>query len=156
LISLIPVGWPVMSGVGVEDGAAGQSLPATIERWLVDLFLLLVFVQFFLAGLAVFRAKPHGTQKLKDSSTFDPHRALGTGLQALALVILIVAIISRKQIWMAAVLFVLMLLQSVWAGVGGSAPAVGGIHVLGGVVILGLAFAMHAESHGRPTPWRSG
>ena len=128
-------------------------MPAKIHKGLVDLFLLLVFVQFYLAGLGVFRAKSHGHQHLLDSSTFDPHRGLGTFLQIVALIILIVAAVGRTQVRESAALFVLMVLQSVWAGIGASAPAVAAIHVVAGLLILGLTFTMHrAGRRAQPAP----
>jgi hypothetical protein len=87
-------------------------------------------------------------QRLSDSSVLDPHRGLGTGLQVIALVILIVALVARRQIRESIALFVLMALQSVWAAGGSSAPFLGGIHVLGGVAILGLTFEMHRRARG--------
>ncbi|MBV9472926.1 MAG: hypothetical protein JO206_08145 [Solirubrobacterales bacterium] len=120
-----------------------QGTAAVIHRGLADLFLAAVAIQFFLAGLGVFRAKSHGSQRLADSSTFDPHRALGTALQVLAVLILIAALAARRQVRLSVVLLVLMILQSVWAGIGGDAPALAALHVLGGLAIAGVAYTLH-------------
>jgi hypothetical protein len=137
---------------GPTAGVGRLPLPAAIHGILVDLFLGLIVVQFFLAGLGVFRAKPHGSQGLAASSTFDPHRALGSALQAVALVILITAIVARRQLKLSAALFVLMVLQSVWAGIGGDAPGIAALHVVGGLAIVVVAYLMHSAAHARPSP----
>jgi hypothetical protein len=129
-------------------------LPAVIQRILVDLFLGLVAVQFFLAGLGVFRAKPHGTQRLATSSTFDPHRALGSALQAVALVILITAIVAHRQLPLSLALFVLMALQSVWTAIGGDAPGIAALHVVGGLAIATVAYLLHSATHARASSSR--
>jgi hypothetical protein len=122
---------------------------ATTHRLLVDLFLAGVVAQFFLAGLAVFSAKPHGSQHFADSSTFDPHRALGNALILVALLIAIAAVIARRHVPQSAVLLGLMILQSAWAAIGSSAPAVAALHVLGAMVIAVLAYTMHRAGHRR-------
>ena len=136
-----------MTGATVEGQAGGRVGAAVIERWLIDLFLFAVVVQFFLAGLGVFRARPDGHQRLAESTVLDPHRALGTGLQGLALIILALAVVARKQVRESVALLVLMILQSVWASAGTSAAVLGGIHVLGGVAIAALAYRMHRTAH---------
>lgn len=134
---------------------ARHGRPAAVKthRLLVDLFLVGVAAQFFLAGLAVFRAKPHGTQRFAASSAFDPHRALGNALVLVALVIVIVAMLAARQTRQSAALFVLMILQSVWTAVGSSAPAIAALHILGAFVIAILAYTMHRTGHPRrPSP----
>src|SRR3954451_567136 len=79
-------------------------------------------LQFFLAGLAVFRAKPHGTDKLFESSSFDAHRVLGYALILVSFALLVLAIVNRDQIRLATLLFLLMLLQYVLAAAGDSIP----------------------------------
>jgi putative flippase GtrA len=118
----------------------------------VDLFLLGVVVQFFLAGLGVFRAKSHGGERLADSSTFDPHRSLGSALQVLALLILITALVSRRNMGLSVSLLVLMILQSVWTGIGSSAPAIAALHVVGALAIAVVAFQLHRSNHAPSAP----
>lgn len=119
--------------------------PAAVkaQRLLVDLFLLAVAAQFFLAGLGVWRAKPDRTDRFAASSTFDPHRALGNALGLVALLILIAAVISARQRRESAALFLLTILQSAWTAIGSSAPAIAALHVLSAFVIAILAYTMH-------------
>ena len=104
-----------------------------IYRYLTAIFIADVLLQFFLAGAGVFSAGP-GTEA-RDSSAFDPHRANGSVVMLLALLLLIAALAARNGRWKwALALFVLTLLQPVLAMAG----AAGGLHVLGAVAILGL------------------
>ncbi|HEX5194045.1 MAG TPA: DUF6220 domain-containing protein [Solirubrobacteraceae bacterium] len=108
--------------------------------------LLGVAAQFFLAGVAIFRAKPHGTQRFAASSSFDAHRTLGNALIFVALLILIAAMLASRQRRRSAALFVLMTLQSAWTAIGSSAPAIAALHVLGAFAIAILAYVVHRES----------
>lgn len=139
-----------MAEAAAAHARRGRPAAVKTHRLLVDLFLVGVAAQFFLAGLAVFRAKAHGTQRFADSSTFDPHRTLGNALVFVAVVIVIVAVLAARQMRQSAALFVLMILQSAWTAVGSSAPAIAALHVVGAFVIAILAYAMHraARSHG--------
>lgn len=127
----------------------GRPEVITAHRLLVDAFLVGVAVQFFLAGLGVFRAKPAGTQRLAASSAFDPHRTLGNALIFLAVVILVLAVWAARQLRPSAALCALTILQSAWAKVGGSAPAVAALHVLGAFAIAILAYSMHRSGRAR-------
>jgi hypothetical protein len=101
--------------------------------------LLGATLQFFLAGLAVFRAKPHDGDKLFKSSAFDVHRVLGDALILVTFAILVLAIVNREQIRLAAVLFALMVLQYILAGAGESVAALGALHPVNGVAILAIS-----------------
>jgi hypothetical protein len=127
----------------------GDGRPGAVKahRLLVDLFLVAVAAQFFLAGLGVFRAKPHGTQHLAASSAFDPHRALGNALIFLAVLILVIAVWAPRQLRQSAALCALTILQSAWAAIGSSAPAAAALHVLGAFAIAILAYTMHRVGH---------
>ena len=114
--------------------------PARRVHWLLcQLFLLLVLVQFFLGGLGVFRAKPHGHDKLFESSTFDAHRAVGDVTQLVALLILIAALFARERVRLSIVLFVLAILQGILANSGGDAPILGALHPVNGLALLAIA-----------------
>jgi hypothetical protein len=93
-------------------------------------------LQFFLAGLAVFRAKPHGTDKLFESSSFDAHRVVGYALILVSFALLVLAIVNRDQVRLALLLFLLMLLQYALAAAGDTIPALGALHPVNGVAIL--------------------
>jgi hypothetical protein len=124
---------------------------------LSQLFLGLALVQFFLAGLGVFRAKPHGSDKLFESSTFDPHRIVGDVTQVVALLILIAAFVgARDRIRLSAVLFVLAVLQGILANVGGDAPIVGALHPVNGLVLLAVAHFLTRPAREAEAPAAAG
>jgi hypothetical protein len=102
-----------------------------IYRYRTALFIIDVLLQFFLAGAGVFSAGP-GTAA-RESSTLDPHRANGTLVMLLALLLLIAALVTRNGRWKWALpLLVLTALQPVLAIAG----AAGGLHVLNAAAIL--------------------
>jgi hypothetical protein len=113
-------------------------------RYLLTLFLVGVAVQFFLAGLGVFKAQhatDHGT--VGDSqfaSYFDPHRANGNALLLLGVLVFLAALIGRtgrRRVLPALALPILVELQFVFANSGPSWFRA--IHVLNALVIAGLA-----------------
>ena len=108
------------------------------QRILVHVFLGLVAVQFFLAGLGVFRNNPDPNKKIVESSTFDPHRILGDVLILVSLVILVLALVTRHALQLSVTLFVLMVIQNVLAGVGEDTPVLGALHALNALVIVGV------------------
>jgi Family of unknown function (DUF6220) len=103
-----------------------------VYRYLIVVLAADIIVQFFLAGAGVFRAEGG---KARHSNAFDAHRANGSLIQALALLLLISAIAARHGRWKAALaLFVLSIVQGFLAIAGWA----GGLHPLGGLAILGL------------------
>jgi hypothetical protein len=111
-----------------------MSTARIIYRYLTAIVLADVLLQFFLAGAGVFSAGP-GTAA-RESTALDPHRANGSLVMLLALLLLIAALAARNGRWKLVLpLFLLTLLQPVLAIAG----AAGGLHVLGAVAILGLA-----------------
>lgn len=109
------------------------------QRILIHLFLGLVAVQFFLAGLGVFRNNPEPAKKIVESSTFDAHRILGDVLTLLALVILVLAFVTRRGLRLCVALLVLMVIQNLLAGLGEDTPVLGGLHGLNALVIVAVA-----------------
>jgi hypothetical protein len=115
-----------------------------IFRWLLTIFIVGVAVQFFLAGLGVFKAQ-HGTDKgtVGDSqfaSYFDPHRALGNVLLIVGVLVFLAALVAKvgaPRIYLMLALPVLVALQSVFANTGPSWFRA--LHVLNAFVIAGLA-----------------
>jgi len=128
------------------DPRAVPPAAMTLQRWLIDLFLFGVAVQFFLAGVGVFATTKHPARRLADASAFDAHRTVGNILILVSVVILGSGIAARRQVPAALVLLLLTGLQSAWAHAGPDAPAVGAIHVLGAFAITILAFTMHRSS----------
>lgn len=110
-------------------------------RFLIAIFAAATVVEVFLAGFGVFRTDPDGQHKKFDTA-FDPHGALGFFLQVGALLLLIVALIAwreKRLIGFSALLFVLMVLQTVFAGLGEDHPWVGGLHPINGFIIVGMS-----------------
>jgi hypothetical protein len=126
------------------------------QRVLGWIVLLGAALQFFLAGLAVFRAKPHGSDKLFESSAFDAHRVVGDALILASFAILVLAIVNREQVRIAGALFVLMLVQFGLAAAGDSIAALGALHPVNGLLVLGLAHLLARGPGGRERPGRRG
>jgi hypothetical protein len=110
----------------------------SVQRTLVHAFLGLAALQFFLAGLGVFRNNPDPGKKIIESSTFDPHRIVGDIASLVAILILVMALITRRQIQLASALFVLMIIQNLLAGLGEDTPVFGALHALNGVLLLAI------------------
>lgn len=120
---------------------ASASAPATgvarAHRVLALVVMAGGVLQFLLAGYAVFAA-----------SSFDTHAAVGTVLTVVALIVLILAFAGRREaVPASALLFGLFVLQNVLGAVGDSAPALGALHAVNGLAILGAAMLAAA---GRP------
>jgi hypothetical protein len=110
---------------------------ARAHRVLALLFVAGGVIQFILAGYAAF-----------GGSDWDPHAALGTALTVVALIVLILAVVGRRAaLQSSAILFGLMILQNILGAVGDDAPALGALHPLNGLIILGAAVSAAA---GRP------
>ncbi|HEX7083841.1 MAG TPA: DUF6220 domain-containing protein [Gaiellaceae bacterium] len=114
-------------------------------RYVVSIFLVGVVVQFFLAGLGVFRAQRQSdagtavTDKLFGSD-FDPHVALGNTLLIVGVVAFLCAAgakLGRRWVSTALALPVLVALQSVFANAG-PAPF-RALHPVNAILILGVA-----------------
>ncbi len=94
-------------------------------------------VQFLLAGYAAF-----------GGSSYDTHAGVGTLITVVALIVLILAFVGRREaVPASALLFGLLVLQSILGAAGDSAPALGALHPVNGLLILGAAMAAAA---GRP------
>lgn len=101
---------------------------ARAHRGLALLFLALVVVQFFLAGLGAFGAE-----------SYSAHRGLGDALGLLGLVLLILAAVGRREALQAsAVLFVLLIVQAILGGAGDDVGVLGGLHPVNALAILGV------------------
>ena len=120
------------------SASAPSSGVARAHRALALLFLAVAaLVQFFLAGLAAFG---HGD--------WDVHTAIGSLLTLVALVVLVLAFVGRREALQASVvLFVLMIVQSILGAAGEDVSVLGALHPVNGVLILGAAMLAAA---GRP------
>jgi hypothetical protein len=94
-------------------------------------------LQFLLAGYAAF-----------GGSSYDAHAGIGTLITVIALIVLILAFVGRREaVPASALLFGLMVLQNIFGAVGRDAPVLGALHPVNGLLILGAAMAAAA---GRP------
>ncbi len=98
------------------------------------LFLGLVAVQFFLAGIGIFGA-----------GSFDAHVINGTLLLVVALALSIVAAVTRMgraAVTMSAVLLVATFLQGALPAMREDAPVVAALHPLTALVLVVLGYAL--------------
>ncbi len=125
---------------------------AWIYRFLITLFTAAVVVEFFLAGLGVFRAMPGEHTPVSHetfSGKFDVHAALGgflIGGSLLLLILILVAWTSPRWIGETLALAVLTLVQMFLARAGEDAPVAGAFHVINAVLILGLSVSLTARA----------
>ena len=122
----------------------GPLLP--VYRVVLAVFLLAGAVQIFLAGFGVW------------GGGFEAHRILGFTMAGIAVVVLVLALVSRAGTRDVVLAVVLVLLaggaQSLLAEAGGSGAFWGGLHALDGLAILGIAGFLHGAAirRGRVTP----
>lgn len=115
-----------------------MSTVAKVHQGLGFLFLLGATIMFFLAGTGVF------------GEGFDPHVDLGRGLQVVALILVVLAAVGRREALVPSIaLLVLMVIQGVLANVGEDVSFIGGLHPLNGLLILLVA---HNTARGIPLP----
>jgi hypothetical protein len=121
----------------------GPLLP--VYRGLLALFLLAGAAQIFLAGFGVW------------GHDFTAHRILGFTMAGLAVVVLVLALVTRAGTRDVVLALVLVLLaggaQSLLAEAGGDGAFWGGLHALDGLAILGIAGFLHGAAirRGRTT-----
>jgi hypothetical protein len=111
----------------------------SVHRVVLSVFTLGVIVQFFLAGLGVFRVQ-HGASDARFDHVFGPHRALGNVLFIVGLLVLVAAIVARlgrTRVLISLVLPLLVFVQSILAN--GGPSWVRALHPVVAVVILALA-----------------
>jgi len=96
-------------------------------------------MQIFLAGLGVFRS----------AETFATHRDFGYMLELLPLVLLalgLVAGLGRRMALLAAAIFGLFLLQSVFVNLRETAPEIAALHPVNGFLITLLAIVLARDA----------
>lgn len=123
---------------GTHEGSSGGAGRWRLLQVTAPLFFVAGIVQIFLGGYGVFAAK---SEPLSSTAHLDAHRTLGNILAALAVLVLIGAILtrSRKYIIGGVVLLVLTGVMGVLASNATSHPALGGLHVVFALVIVGAA-----------------
>jgi Mn2+/Fe2+ NRAMP family transporter len=122
-----------------------------VYRYLIGLYVVAIVVLIFLAGEGIFG--DHAT-KIADAKSLDPHRALGSLLGLVAVVLFLLALaarVNRSTVIRTLILAVLALVaQPALAGGGENNKWVGGFHVIDGIIILGLSAQLAYEAHRRP------
>jgi peptidoglycan/LPS O-acetylase OafA/YrhL len=120
-----------------QERSAPAAGLARFHRGLALFFLAGAVVQFVIAGYSSF-----------GGTDWEPHRIWGSVLGLIALVLLVLAFVGRREaLQPSAVLFGLTILQSILGVAGAEAPAVGALHPLNGLLILAVAMLVAA---GRP------
>ncbi len=114
----------------------------TVFRYAAIVTVVVIVVQFFLAGLGAFHAV-HSGVAAKDTDAYNPHKIVGDVIALLSLVLLVLAIVGRlggRLIGMTVVLLVLAgPIQPLLAGAGEDSGAIwGALHAFVGALILGL------------------
>ena len=111
-----------------------------VYRYLIGLYVVALVLLIYLAGEGIFGE--HAT-KIADAKSLDPHRGLGSLLGLVAVVLFLLALaarVNRSTVLRTLVLALLALVaQPALAGGGESNKWVGGLHVIDGVAIFGLA-----------------
>jgi mannose/fructose/N-acetylgalactosamine-specific phosphotransferase system component IID len=110
---------------------------------LVWLVLVMLPVQFFLAGYGAFAFK-HGTTTTRDND-WTAHAAFGSIIGLVVILVLISGLLSRlprQQTGMTVGLFVLMIVQIVLAGIGDSVSWIGALHPVNALLITGLTMSL--------------
>jgi Family of unknown function (DUF6220) len=132
---------------GVQKGAYA------VYRYLIALFASACVVQIFLAGRGVFGV--HGSAKLDDQKSFDPHRALGEIIGLVAILMLLCALVVWRNRALIGYTFALAFMSEILqhALALPKHPWIAGFHALDGIAILGLAawLAHRAWRGGTPT-----
>lgn len=115
-----------------------MSTVAKVHQGLGFLFLLGATIMFFLAGTGAF------------GEGFDAHVDLGRGLQVVALLLVVLAAVGRREALIPSIaLLVLIVIQGVLAAVGEDVSFIGGLHPVNGLLILVVA---HNVARGIPLP----
>jgi hypothetical membrane protein len=111
-----------------------------VYGYVAAFFVLGVLAQVFLAGVGIFG---NNAIKVANATSLNPHRAWGTVLMVISLILLILALVawaSRATVIGTFVLALLVIVaQSGLASAGESNKWLGGLHALDGMVILLLS-----------------
>lgn len=127
-----------------------------VWRVLVALIAAACVVQIFLAGRGAFGI--HGSAKLDDQKSFDPHRALGEIIGLLAVLAFLAALVAWRNKRLIGITFALAVMAEVLQHLFAlpKHPWVAGLHALDGVAILALsAWLAHEAWRGSSAAGRS-
>jgi hypothetical protein len=111
-----------------------------VYGYLAAFFVLGVLIQVYLAGIGIFGIN---SAKVANATSLNPHRAWGTVLMVLSLILLILALVAwvsrATVIWTFVLALLVIVAQSGLAAAGESNKWIGGLHALDGMVILLLS-----------------
>ena len=116
-----------------------RSVARTVHLVVAWLLVVGLVTQIFLAGLGVF----------KDPTSFATHRDFGYMLELLPILLLVLGLVAglgRRAALLAAGIFGLFLLQSVFVGLRTSAPDVAALHPVNGFLITLLAIILARDA----------
>lgn len=116
-----------------------RSIARTVHLALAWLLVAGLIVQVFLAGLGVF----------KGPASFETHRGWGYMLELLPLFLLIVGLVARlgrRPALLAAGIFGLFILQSVFVALRESSPEIAALHPVNGFLITFLAIVLARDA----------
>lgn len=116
-----------------------RSIARSVHLAVAWLLVAGLLVQIFLAGLGVFRGP----------ASFATHRDFGYLLELVPLVLLIVGLVARlgrRPALLAAGIFGLFLLQSVFVVLRSTAPEVAALHPVNGFLITVLAIVLARDA----------
>jgi Mn2+/Fe2+ NRAMP family transporter len=108
-------------------------------RFLIALIAVACVVQIFLAGRGAFGL--HGSAKLDDQKSFDPHRVLGEIIGLLAVLAFLAALAYWRDKRLIGITFVLAVMAEILQHLFAlpKHPWVAGLHALDGITILALS-----------------
>jgi hypothetical protein len=131
-------------------------------RWLTAILFVAILAQIGFAGYGAFHAihaaAHHPVTKKTIENGFDIHGALGTIIVIALVLLLIVAALGRlggRELKAAGLLVVLGILQAVLGSVSVNVPALGFLHALNALALLGITgWLAHATGieHRRSAP----
>lgn len=108
--------------------------------YLAAFFVLGVLFQVYLAGIGIFGIN---SAKVANATSLNPHRAWGTVLMVLSLILLVLALIAwvsrATVIWTLVLALLVVVAQTGLAAAGDSNKWIGGLHALDGMIILLLS-----------------
>ena len=121
-----------------------RSIARNLHAGIAWLLVAVLVIQVWLAGRGVFESP----------TVFDTHRDVGYMISIFPIVLLVVGLLGgmgRGVASMAAAIFGLVILQSVFVAMRTSSPAVAALHPVNGFLILLVAVMLARESWGMRT-----
>lgn len=119
-----------------------QRTISQIHQGLARLFMVGILLQFYLAGLALFGV-----------NSFGPHRMLGDGLTAIALLFPVLALVGRlgrKLIGLSVLLAFLAVIQVILPSLRGNISWIAALHPVNALVLIGVSGMIRRTGTAKP------